>query len=144
MAKTRKHLKAWRKRAIWTLVAVACGFLLWRAFQPVPVLVALGTVQPDRLRILVEDDGHTRVRDRYTIHAPIPGWLLRVTLEPGDAVEAGKTLLAEFVPTPPGLLDTRSRAEAEARLARARAALEEATARRAQAATESDYARAEL
>ena len=57
------------------------------------------------------------MRDRYVVSAPLPGRMQRIELEPGDPVVAGKTVLAQFQPTDPALLDVRTRAELEARVA---------------------------
>lgn len=132
------------KRALWIAAGVAALVLMVRAFQPVPVLVDIGAVARGRLRVTVDDDGFTRVRERYAISAPVQGRLLRPPLDPGDAVRAGETLVAEFVPVAPELLDPRSRQEAQARLLRAEAALHEAEARREQAAADLKYAATEL
>jgi len=132
------------KRSLWIAAGVAALVLMVRAFQPVPVLVDLGEVARGRLRVTVDDDGFTRVRERYAISAPVQGRLLRLPLDPGDAVRAGETVVAEFVPVAPELLDPRSRQEAQARLLRAEAALHEAEARREQAAADLQYAVAEL
>jgi HlyD family secretion protein len=125
----------------------AAGLVLvgiWRAFQPTPVIVDLATLGRGPLEVTVDDDGRTRIRERYTVSAPLRGRVLRSPLEPGDPVRAGETLVAEFEPVPPGLLDARSRAEAEGRLARARAAILEVEARRAQAEADLDFAESEL
>lgn len=118
--------------------------LLVRAFRPVPVLVDVAPIHRGTLQVTVDDDGFTRVRERYTISAPVEGRLLRPPLDPGDDVQAGDTVVAEFVPVAAGLLDPRSRQEAQARLLRAQAAFHEAEARREQAAADLRYAEAEL
>ena len=41
------------------------------SFREQPVTVDAGTVQRSTLVVTVEDDGITRVRERYTISAPI-------------------------------------------------------------------------
>jgi HlyD family secretion protein len=132
------------KRTLWIAAGVAALVLVVRAFQPMPVLVDIGDVARGRLRVTVDDDGFTRVRERYAISAPVQGRLLRPPLDPGDAVRAGETVVAEFVPVAPELLDPRSRQEAQARLLRAEAARHEAEARREQAAADLKYAVAEL
>jgi HlyD family secretion protein len=48
--------------------------------------------------------------------------VLRITLDEGDPVQAGKTLLAIIEPADPVLLDARTRSEAEARVKAAEAA----------------------
>jgi HlyD family secretion protein len=86
------------------------------AFWPRPLEAHLAHIGRGLLRVTVDEDGKTRIRERYLVSAPLTGRLLRVTVHPGDRVLAGKTLLAAIEPCEPGLLDDRARAEAEARL----------------------------
>lgn len=137
-------MKLWLKRSIWVLIGIVVVFVLVRSFRETPVLVDVATISRGPLRVTVDDDGWTRVRERYTISAPIGGRLLRTALDPGDPVRAGETLVLEFAPVPPDLLDSRSLGEARARLRRADAAWKEAEARRAQEEIEVGYARSEL
>ncbi len=137
-------MKVWLRRILLAVVVLAAGFGLWQAFQPVPLLVESAVVRRGDLIVSVDDDGRTRVRERYTISAPIAGRLLRTMLDPGDAVRAGDTVVAEFAPTAPALLDARSRAEAEAQVRRAEAAVAEATALAAKARASASFAAAEL
>jgi HlyD family secretion protein len=92
----------------------------------------------------VEDEGRTRVRDRYVVSAPLPGRMRRIELEPGDSVVAGKTLLAQLQPTDPALLDVRTRAELEARLRASESALGGARADRERMQADLAFAQAEL
>lgn len=133
-----------RRRWLWLACAVILVFLVVHAWRPSPVIVDTALVTRGALEVTVDDDGRTRVRDRYTVSAPLAGRLVRTPLDPGDPVRTGETVVAEMWPSTPGLLDARTRAEAEARLARAEAALQEADARRAQAAAEREFARIEL
>lgn len=96
------------------LVAVAA----W----PSAHLVDSGTAAIGTVRETVEAEGRTRLRDRYVIAAPVAAMARRLELEPGDAIEAGQVLVVLDPVTAP-TLDTRSRAEAVARLAAARARL---------------------
>ncbi len=136
--------KRWWKWAAWTVVGLGVVALLVRAFQPSPVLVDTAVVSRGMLSVTVDDDGWTRVRERYTITAPIEGRLLRTRLDPGDAVSAHDTVVAEFAPVSPNLLDARSRAEAVARVSRAEASMREMAARRDQASADLDLATSEL
>ena len=97
------------KRGLWVVAAAVAAVLLVRAFRTVPVLVDVAPVHRGTLTVTVDDDGFTRVRERYTISAPVEGRLLRPPLDPGDQVRAGDTVVAEFVPVAAGLLDPRSR-----------------------------------
>lgn len=103
------------------------GAFLW--LRPAAVPVELATVQRGGLEITVDEEGETRVRERYTVAAPVTGRLVRVTLDAGDSVEAGQTV-AEIVPQ---ALDPRFLAEAQARQQAAIAQTREAGARVAQA-----------
>lgn len=85
----------------------------------------------------LDEEGETRVHERYVVSAPVAGRLRRIELEPGDSVQARKTVVATFVPGDPALLDLRARGEMEARVGAARAAEQRARA-------ESDRARAQL
>jgi HlyD family secretion protein len=109
-------MKRWLRRALWAAVAAAAVALVVWSFLPAPVEVDLGTVTRGRLRVTVDHEGKTRIRERYVVSAPLAGRLRRIDLRPGAAVRAGKTLLTVVDPLDPSLLDARARAEAEARV----------------------------
>jgi len=145
----RRHAMArWSKRVLLGVGAAAvAGAVIW-AWLPRPVPVEVGTVRRGTLRVEVEEDGRTRVRARYVVAAPATGTLRRVTLAAGDIVERGDAL-ARITPPDPTLLDERTRADAEARLAaagarerQARTSVGRARDALAQAAREADRARA--
>jgi len=125
------------------LIAVLIAAAMTWAWWPRPVLVEFAEVARRPLEVAVEEEGRTRVKDRYVLYAPVAGYLRRVTLEPGDAVEAGQPV-AWLDPLPAATLDPRARAEAEARLAAARATLEQARDIREQAAAEAALAEHEF
>jgi HlyD family secretion protein len=113
------------KRIAYAVVALALlGLLAW-AFVPKPVPVDVATVKRGAMRVTVDEEGKTRIAERHVIAAPIEGQLQRVLLDPGDPVEAGRTVLAVIEPRDPALLDPRARAEAEARVDAAGARLEQ-------------------
>jgi HlyD family secretion protein len=114
-------------------VAVAGIALLAYALWPQPVQVDVLRVTRGPLQVTIDEDGKTRVKERYVVSAPLSGQLGRVELHPGDAVEAGKTMVAAIEPTDPALLDARLMSEAESRVKAAEAAKEQATARLAAA-----------
>lgn len=122
----------WRRRGVWGVVAVAVvGLLVW-GFRPRPVLVDTEEVSRGPLAVTVEEEGQTRVRDRFVISAAVPGQTRRILLEAGDRVEAGDLLAVLDAQLSP-VLDRRGVAEAEARVAAAKATLE-ATRREAEGA----------
>jgi HlyD family secretion protein len=112
--------------AVGTAIVAYGGFALLRS-GPVPVETARATRRP--LQVTVDEEGETRVRDRYVVAAPVAGRVARITLREGDSVRAG-TVLARMSPTP---LDPRSRNEAAARLDAAEDAQRAAIAAVAQA-----------
>lgn len=124
-----------------TLLAIG-GLTVW-AFRPEPVLVDLATATRAPMRITVEAEGVTRVRDPYLVTAPIAGTLSRVSVEVGDAVERGASVLAEIRPAEPALLDARSRAQAEAAVTEAEAAVQAAGANLARAEASLAFARSD-
>ncbi len=105
------------------LVAVAFG-LYW-LFMPQPVLVETVPIVTTSFKDTIDEDGRTRVRDRYLVSAPLSGRLQRSALEAGDAVRAGQTL-AIITPAISPLLDPRIKLELEAQVGAAEAAVEEA------------------
>lgn len=116
------------------LAAVVYGFLP----KPVPVSAAPAARGP--LRVTIEEEGRTRVRDRYTVSAPVAGYLRRIRLDVGDPVRKGDAVAA-LEPLRSAALDPRSRAEAEAAVGAARATYEAARERARAAAADADYAR---
>ena len=120
------------------VAAVGYGLL------PEPIEVDLASVQRGSLRVTVDEDGKTRIRERYVVSAPLAGRLLRIELDPGDEVKAGETLLATIEPRDPELLDARSIAQAEARVKAAEAALEKMGPVLEEVRAAQEYAEAEL
>jgi HlyD family secretion protein len=129
------------------LVVAAVVVGLGYAFLPEPVDVDLVTVKRGDLLVTVDEDGKTRIREKYSVSAPLNGRILRISMDPGDPVEAGKTLLTMIEPRDPELLDARTVAQAEARVKAAEAVWRQAEprleqARFAQADAEADLVRA--
>jgi HlyD family secretion protein len=114
------------------------AFLVW-AFLPRPVEVDVGQVAPRPLEIVVEEEGEARIRDVFTVSATITGKLQRISLHAGDSVTKGETVVALIGPAAPVLLDSRSRAVAEASAAAAQAAMDFARAQLVQAEATQDF-----
>ena len=103
-------------------VLVAVGVLGWVGWEALREPVQLAHVEKAAHAPMTEsfsEEGKTRLKARYALAAPVAGQLRRVTLQPGDAVQAGQ-VVAWIDPTSPVLLDGRSRRRAEAELAAAR------------------------
>ena len=117
------------------------AFLVW-AFLPRPVEVELAEVAPRALEVAVEEEGEARIREVFTVSATMAGKLQRIGLHAGDAVQEGEPV-ASIGPAAPMLLDSRSRAVAEATAAAAQAATDLARAQLAQAEATRDFAAGE-
>lgn len=110
------------------LLAIALvGGLLAVALWPTTVQVDVAMVTRGPLVVTVDEEGETRVRDRFVVSAPVAGRVLRIELEPGDRVARGD-IVARVSAEPPALLDSRTRAEAVAAVSTARATIGRATA----------------
>src|SRR5580693_8106603 len=97
------------------------------ASRPKPLEVQTAAVSRGPLRITVDEDGKTRVRERYTVPAPAAGTLSRVELRPGDPVEPN-AVIARLLPLPSPLLDPRAREVAQQQLASTRDSQEQSQA----------------
>jgi HlyD family secretion protein len=120
--------------------AAATALSIW-AFSPEPIPVDAAEVTRGPLTVTVDEEGMTRVRDRFVAAAPVTGRLDRIERREGDSVRRGEPR-ATIAPAP---LDPRTRREAAARLeaaldaerrtratvAQARSALEQAERERA-------------
>jgi HlyD family secretion protein len=131
---------------VFLVVAAIVGGLGY-AFFPEPAEVDLATIERGTVRVTVDEDGKTRIHEKYVVSAPLVGQLLRINMDAGDAVVAGKTLLATIEPRDPDLLDARSVAQAEARVKAADASLKKIEpelemVRAAQAYAEAEVTRA--
>lgn len=120
-----------RKASLIAVGALALGVAYW-LLRPAPIAVDVATVQRGALRVTIDEEGETRVRQRYTVAAPTSGRLLRIEVDEGQNVEAG-AVVARVEPAP---LDPRDLAAARARLESAEATQRAADAgvRRSQAA----------
>ena len=128
------------------MVVVAVGIIgaVGYGLVPEPVEVDLARLERGAIRVTVDQDGKTRIRERYVVSTPLAGRLLRIDLDPGDEVTSGETLLATIEPRDPELLDARSIAQAEARVNAAEAALEKMVPILEEARAAQEFAEAEL
>jgi HlyD family secretion protein len=137
-------VKKLRRRLVPFIVVLLLAGLLGYAFWPRPAEADLARAVRGPLRVTVDEDGKTRIRERYMVSAPLTGRLQRVALHAGDRVTAGKTLLASIEPCDPALLDARARAEAEARVESAEATQRQAGAKLERDRTAHDHAAGEV
>lgn len=128
---------------VWCALAILIGFALFMGLRPQPVLIESAYARRAPMEVTIDNEGHTRVKDRYLVSAPVNGFLRRITLNVGDSVTP-QQVLAELEPLRSTVLDSRSRAEAEARVAAARAGLMAAQERLEASKADAEYARTEF
>lgn len=132
------------RRIVWVVAALAViGAAVW-AFWPKPISVDIATVQRGALEVTVEDEGITRIRDVYTVSAPMTGKMLRTDRRVGDEVVAGETVVAVIEPIDPAFLDIRTQRVSEAAVDAAKAAVDLAEAQLAEARSQLQFTRSEL
>jgi len=129
----------WPRRILYlALLLAAALFALW-AFLPRPVPVDTARAGRAPLSVTVEEEGKTRLKERFVISAPVAGYADRVDLDVGDPVRQGQPVAA-LEPLLAETLDPRARATAQARVSAAEAALQAAQARVGEARATAAYA----
>jgi HlyD family secretion protein len=121
--------RRWQRRLPWIGGAVLVALIvigLW----PKPVPVEIAAAARGSLRVTVDDQGQTRVKNRYVVSSPVAGQLRRIDWKAGAPVVAGQTVLAVLETGGADLLDARGQAQAEARVRAAESAREMTAARR--------------
>jgi HlyD family secretion protein len=133
-------------RAHWYFAATALLIIaaLAYAFAPRAVPIELARVTTGPLCVTVDEDGRTRIKERYVVSTPLGGQLRRIELHAGDPVVAGKTHIATIEPAAPELLDPRTRAQLEARRHVAETQVQLAAPRIERARAAQELAQAEL
>ncbi|HMA29264.1 MAG TPA: efflux RND transporter periplasmic adaptor subunit [Thermoanaerobaculia bacterium] len=120
--------------AVLVLLGAAAVALRLRS-EAVPV--DLGRSDRGSVVVTVDEEGKTRVVDRFVVSAPVPGRLSRLEVHEGDTLTRGD-VVARLDPLP---LDARTRAELSARHESTRAAQRAAGAREMQAVAAAEQAK---
>ena len=134
------------KKQRWLIISgivAAVILLIVYGFLPKPVNVVTSNVKRGMFADVVEEEGKTRVKERFVISAPVAGYMRRVMLDAGDAVKKGQVVV-ELEPLRSVVLDPRSRAEAVAAVSAAEAALKAAEEKLKAAVAEAQYAASNL
>ena len=118
----RRHTRRWLPYAGAVVLAALITAGLWP--RPLPVETARAAVGP--LRATVNEEGKTRIKQRYVVSAPVAGQLQRIPFKAGAEMRAGETVVAVIEPVSPTPLDARTRIAAEAKRDTAAANLEKA------------------
>jgi HlyD family secretion protein len=140
MARAKKRSRLILTTGAVLLVAGALAVAFW----PKPMMVDIGEVTHGAMRLTIDEEGRTRVRDSYVVSTPVAGQLQRVVVRPGDPVVRGETIVAHMHPANPAALDVRTREQALAAVNAAQAALRVARADLNAASANRDLAQTEF
>lgn len=133
-----------RRHLLLILAALVGSGILVYLLIPRPIDVQCMSVTRGPMRVTVDEEGRTRIKERYVVSAPLAGRLSRISLKAGASVQAGNTVLAAIDPGDPSLLDPRARAQAEARVSATDAGLRQAEASLARAGAAHEQSQLEL
>lgn len=133
----------WFRRILLALVVAGALVAIVLGMRKKPLPVEVSTVSKGPFVEVVEEPAKTRVRERFVVSSPVTGQLARITVKPGDEVQAGQAV-ATVRPVQPAMQDARTKAELEARLRAAQAAYDLAKAAVEKAKALSAFAATEL
>src|SRR5688572_31989180 len=89
----RNHQRRPRRWLPWLGAALLVALIVI-GFMPRPIPVETMRVTQGKLRATVNEEGKTRIKQRYVLSAPVTGHLRRIPFKAGAEVEASKTVLA--------------------------------------------------
>ncbi len=134
----------WMKRVALAIVGLGIIGGFYYAMLPKPAAVDVAKIEKGDMRVTVDEEGKTRIKEIYVVSAPIAGKVLRSKLTVGDEVVANTTEVAAIVPTAPPLLDIRARSELVSLVSAAEDAVRLADSELVQAQSEAKMAELEL
>lgn len=126
-----------RKVFVISIVAIVIFFLIY-GFLPKTRTVDIVSVTRGPLQITIEEEGRTRLKERFTISAPTAGYMRRIHAKVGDSVKKGQ-VVAVLEPLHSQALDPRSRATAQSSVSSAEALLRAAMERESVATADAAY-----
>jgi HlyD family secretion protein len=129
---------ALRRKILVSSILLIVAVLLIYGFLPKTQEVDIASVTSGPLQITIEEEGRTRLKDRFTISAPTAGSMRRVNVKVGDPIKKGQ-ILAVLEPLQSQSLDPRSRATAQAAVSSAESALKATLEREKVATADADY-----
>jgi len=115
-------VKKWGRRLGWLLFVAAVALALAWGYRPQPMTVEASPVTRGLMQVVVEEEGKTRVVDRFVVSAPVAGFAGRVNLEVGSQIRRGQTLV-RLESLGSHAVDPRTKAQAQAQLTTAEAAV---------------------
>lgn len=122
-----------RKHVPLIVALLVAGAVTIIALWPTTMEVDVASVKRGRLQVTIDENGETRVLDRFIVSAPLSGRVQRIELEPGAPVKRG-TVVAVIAPSAAPLIDSRTRGELVSAVAAASTAVGQAAAERDRAA----------
>lgn len=117
-------MKITKKQMYLSIFAVAIVLMLVWGFLPSAISVSVEEAKAAPLEVTIEEEGKTRVIDRYTISAPVTGYVLRLEHKVGDSLRQGQELFS--IQPVPDLIGARQREVAQAQMEAARSRLMQA------------------
>ena len=133
-----------RRIAWWAMGIALLAAAVVIAMRPQPVLIDTAVATEGLLQVTIDEDGVTRIRERYIVSTPLGGRLLRIAFDVGDEVTASQTIIARMEPTDPSLLDPRTVAQARAHVKAAERKLAAAKSELAKAEAAVNFAETEM
>jgi HlyD family secretion protein len=127
-----------RRKIMIISVALIVVFFLIYGFLPKTRDVDIVSVIRGALHVTIEEEGRTRLKERFSISAPTAGYMRRVNVKVGDSVRKGQ-IIAVLEPLHSQALDPRSRATAQASVISAEASLKATQERERVATADADY-----
>ena len=118
----------WTRAAVITTVTAGLGAAIFYGMRPQPLEVETTAARLGPMEVTVQEEGKTRLRDRFVVSVPVAGIMRRHDWHVGDDLPAGRAV-AYLTPLRAEVLDARRSSENEARLQVAAAAREGADAR---------------
>ena len=134
---------SWHRKLGWVIGAIVVVAAIAMGFMPTAILVDTASVERGVFEVTVREEGKTRVVERYVVSSPVAAYARRLDFDVGDEVQEGEVVL-NLEPLRSQVLDPRTRAAAEARVATAQAALLVAEQEVSAAEAEAAYADAEV
>ncbi len=129
---------ALRRKSFVIIIAAVIVLAMVYGFFPKAVDVDLVQVKRGPLQVTIEEEGRTRLKERFVITAPTAGYLERITAKAGDKVKKDQNIIV-LEPLRSPVLDSRSRAEAESTVTATEAALNAAVEKESAAAADAGY-----
>ncbi|MDA8337919.1 MAG: hypothetical protein M0Z70_01295 [Nitrospiraceae bacterium] len=87
-------------------ISMAVILAIVYGFMPRPATVDIAKALRGPLTVTIEEEGKTRVKDRFVISAPVSGFMRRIELDVGDPVKKGQVVV-ELEPLRSAVLDPR-------------------------------------